>query len=1125
MANVLIVPVRLDALVLDQETAVVEAAADFSRLPYADPLDGRDRHADSPYLSERILPIPFQDEMRLKPGVHLHWSLPDALTRLVQDGEGGTRVPVVPNRWLVTRAGPGVTDRRWVVESDYLAPIGDDGDGVPFPVDGPVPFRRLGRTIPFDLWRPDDPADRLPELTAVGYGEPAFAALYSNCRGVFGLYDPDPPAPGTFYDVLGWYADPAQDPVAGLPAEGWVDALRDGFRWNVPESSPRPVRLVCYARLTLPATARNVPRSEGVDAETTGVYVGVTATEALAAHLGSVLPGDTPDQVENLLEALAFADELEAHPLDVGVRLAEQRQRAGFRPVPTGTLWTVRPDNDPAADAAQRQRREALTLPHRIGDLLDALNTAQAARDRAGAVLIHLRERLFADWYRYLLCAYPYETRRDTYPDPDLVRHYLERQLAALAERTAEAAVLDDELERAKANLDEALDTFDQAHAVASGTVFVADTVAAPAYYQPAEPVVLLTGDAARPSDRYGRDGTLGCAVLDLPALTAPDAVREALAAQDTVGELGANLWRDDLWHPVLMQWEVEFFPTAAGGNVDSREGAYDPAYITGNYELSEVDLAPRPDRQVYGKAANVYQGHTVLTAGARPVLSRRVLRYLAGAILDPYRDATSAGVTAREFQDVPEQVLTWYEEHGTDPRLLTLVRIYRHLAAHESDNSLSQALGGLNDALLMRRLTRQLPIADPLGFPGYQEFAARVAEAVGDATRHAPHPLSDFNPIRAGALRIRRLRIVDNFGRARDVDTDNVVTTTRLRVPGLPGWVAMPPRLAQPARLSARWLDSDHELRHMNDVPVTSPVCGWLLPDDLDAGVGVHDAAGRPLGLLSAVPDPGEPGLARWSPAPGGPVRTVEDIADPHLRGVVTWLRALGPDELAGWVARLDDTLAGIEPADHRPGVLTARPLAVARAEIGLELIGLPAIHQDWNVFRQDLGRTSREDDDFPLVRFPVRIGGGGGRLNDGLAGLWDGGTFRAGAAEVEVAVALPPHRLTLLVDPRAPVHLTCGILPAKALEIPPEQYRPAMDGMRVTFLTAPVLTGGDTVALPVPGEAGHGWEWRTRGPTGWTDVPVVDAPPDATFPDRPVLREGWLTLVPDDPGSTPGP
>jgi hypothetical protein len=622
-------------------------------------------------------------------------------------------------------------------------------------------------------------------------------------------------------------------------------------------------------------------------------------------------------------------------------------------------------------------------------------------------------------------------------------------------------------------------------------SVFARGTVAAPAYHQPAEPVVLLTGDLARPSERYGADGELACPVVDLPGLADPGAARAALAAHDHP----VTVWRGDPWHPVLLQWQAEFYPVAAGTNLGADDHTYDPAYITGNHVLGPVDLAPAPGRDGLKKAANVYTGTTLLSDRTQPVLADRILRYLASAILEK--------TTTEAFLADPGPELTRYAEHGKDERLTTLIEVYRHLAAHERDN-LAQSLGGFNDALVMRRLVRQLPIADPLGFPEYQAFAARVAAAVGGDTRQAPHPDSDFNPIRSGALRISRLRVVDSFGRAREIPVEDLATTTRLRIPGRPGWVAMPPRLTQPARLSARWLDSDHDLRHMNDVPVTSPVCGWLVPDDLDAGFAVYDAAGARLGVLQAAG-----AEVRWTPGPGG--TTLERVVDPHLRETVQGLMALGAADLGLSLAGVDRALAGVEPDDHGAPLLTGRPLALVRAEFELRLHGLPAVHQDWNVFRQDLHRTGREDDAFPLVRFPVRIGAAD-RLDDGLVALWDGAALTSGDIGLELVLD-QPHRLTLLVDPRAPVHVTSGILPGKALRLPPAQYQPALDGMTLAFFAAPVLTDGDRLDLPVPSVPGHHWAWQE---VGLPDADLDDARPGTAFPDPPVLREGWLALVP---------
>ncbi|MFD5813933.1 hypothetical protein [Streptomyces sp. NPDC127038] len=371
MGRLVVVPVHLDALCLAAERQVTEPCTDFTRLPYRDPVAGHDHQADMPYVSETLLSAPFQDQgFRLKAGVHLHWSLPDALTRLPPGGAVG-EVPVVPNRWLVTRSAGGAVAQQWVVESDFLAE--DNAGGVPYPyiadqMDGPegLPYRLLGRRVPLSAWQPAgrtgsaDPAEvarYLRALTAVGYGEPTFASFYPHCYGVFGLHDPafpGVPPDGVTYDVLGWYEDPDQDALAlalGAPRDagtGWPDALRAALGWTpagsvaVTDSGPTdsgtaPDRMVCWGRITF-APAAGEPGDDD-----TGVWVGNTPTEALAAHHGAVLgeTGLAPDDLENLLEALAFAEDLESAPLDVGLKLLEARHADTFRAVPSGTLWTV----------------------------------------------------------------------------------------------------------------------------------------------------------------------------------------------------------------------------------------------------------------------------------------------------------------------------------------------------------------------------------------------------------------------------------------------------------------------------------------------------------------------------------------------------------------------------------------------------------------------------------------------------------------------------------------------------------------------------------------------------------------------------------------------------------------
>ncbi|MFI6604792.1 hypothetical protein ACIBHX_51955 [Nonomuraea sp. NPDC050536] len=1180
--SVLSVPVHVDALCLGSDRNVAGPSADFTRLPYVDPVTGRDIGADLPYLGEILSPAPFEaPSLRLKAGIHLHWALPDALTRMAQT-EARTRVPLVPDRWLVTRAREGVIEGQWVVESDALSD--DNLAGVAYPVVGDDtadrpgrPYRYLGRSVPIGRWvRSEAPQDRLRELTAIGYGDPAFAAYYPSCHSVFGFYDPDytgDPPPGLSYDVMGWYDDPAQDELArtlATEAEPWRKAMSERLSWAAPPDTARPGRMVCFGRIVFepgPAT-----RNPGL-ATDAGVCIGNTPTEALAAHLGAILPDVTPDDLESLLEALTFADELENKPVDLSIGLTTARHTATFSPIPAPPLWNVRrldESTDPGTSVSGRPKpSRARLLPlAELDGLLSELNAAQAAYDRARSTVTGLRRRLFADWYKYMLCAYRPDTDRDAYPDIDEVAFYLERSMARLDEIELGAGryppegagdTLAHRLARARDAVERVVR---KANAAAADLpALVLSQVPAPRYYRPNDPVVLLTGSAATPSDRHGQDGAgtpdglLACQVIDEPEGDLGGAGPVTSLRERIAGVVAAlpepnpatRVWNRAPWHPVLMQWEVEFFPVNAGNNLHGHHRDYASDFFTRNYVLSADGTDPRlrPGSGIPDKAANVYSGITILSPATRPVLSARILRYLAGGLLIRYNAArTAAGLPAvppQDFMSHPDAVLDWYRDKEDDLRLSTLVAVYRHLASHEADN-LAQSLGGFNDALLMLRLARQLPVAEPLGFPAAQEFTARVASRVGGENRHAPQPLSDFNPIRAGALRLRRLRVVDNFGTTSDVDVTRLQTTARLRVEGHPGWVAMPPRLAQAARITLRLLDADHDTQSLTGLPGCSPVCGLLVPDNLDDSLRVFARQGTWLGSLYALPDPARPDHALWRPAPGGPVTSDASIGDPHLRAVIGRLRDSGADGVGRLLPSLDEALQAVEPADyaqHRGrAVLMGRPIAVVRAEVGLELMEPPAVHQDWNVFRQDMRRADRETNGFPLVRFPVKIGEHG-RLEDGVLGFWleePGGALGPDLhlvhdlaegdprGEVPAAIDLPPRYLTLLVDPRGAIHATSGILPTESVRISAEHYQDAVERLEVGFFAGPVLTDGGGVAVPLPAEPGSFWTWRERDRTGWQEVsrpPTVRRDAElAEFGDETwtaLITAGWLTALDD--------
>jgi len=283
-----------------------------------------------------------------------------------------------------------------------------------------------------------------------------------------------------------------------------------------------------------------------------------------------------------------------------------------------------------------------------------------------------------------------------------------------------------------------------------------------------------------------------------------------------------------------------------------------------------------------------------------------------------------------------------------------------------------------------------------------------------------------------------------------------------------------------------------------------------------------VYDSSGKALGSL--LKKDLDTTVSEWVPAPGGfGIQSPSEISNPHLKNMVTTIKRWGPEFLEDFISAIDSAVENIEPenfARHQDlALLMGRPLALVRALVNLELKGLPATHQGWNEFRQAMERDARDDNGFTGVRFPIRIGEYR-QFNDGTVGYWkeknDGtyedNVFFAPQSDERVKFAgdhLKTHKtdpeamvfyqtvndkpqlLSLLIDPRGLVHATTGILPVKAINIPPDQYAAALQAIEITFLSTPVLTDTGKIHLPLPEEAGYQWSWLQQSLEGeWSEV-----------------------------------
>jgi len=84
-------------------------------------------------------------------------------------------------------------------------------------------------------------------------------------------------------------------------------------------------------------------------------------------------------------------------------------------------------------------------------------------------------------------------------------------------------------------------------------------------------------------------------------------------------------------------------------------------------------------------------------------------------------------------------------------------------------------------------------------------------------------------------------------------------------------------------------------------------------------------------------------------------------------------------------------------------------------------------------------------------------------------------------------------PLEVSMLLDPKGSVHATCGMLPVKDINIPPDQYQQALSKIEIVFLTTPILSLPGRMHVSVPNEPGYGWSWVEKDGKSWETIGTV--------------------------------
>lgn len=1192
----LVVPIRLEALLVgardaQQDNYFLPPYADFSALP------SRGVGKPEAYLSSLALTQPFTGNAPMPQGIHLHWNVPKALRKGVYDTDGNLTVPPAPNRWLVTRVlvstaslqQPAVTLTSWVVESDYLSTTPDySPTTVPQDPAGAQTYAYLGRVYTLADWLANGgKGTYLTPLTAMGFGVPDFSSYYPNCRNVFGLLDAslngayDPTTTSLAYVVTGWYADPAQDPLHDNPISGagndlgWLFAgsaapaysLYTGAVWVVGWNPP----IAFFPDYATPLNP--------------DVALGNTPEEALSALIAWQLRDQGLQDVEEILNALQLGVLPSLDAPDGLATLEEAEFNAEFGSTTGGTVWDIRPV--PTTGPPQDVTADPYAgVSVEVAQELEQLNDLQRQIDALSREATGLQGQIFADWQKFMTVLYADNPQQ--YPSVNDIYNLVNAEITALNGIVGQNGSIATLQARA-----DALQT--SIRGAIPDTVELTSTAAA-RFYGANDPVVLLSGDGVPGSPPDNAD-TVQCVLTDafVTSMTLPAGL-VAGSAQVTLDASTLPTVSGALPYPAIaaLVQQAELLnpgtPWTLAAAIAGMGGSGNPALIdfTGTYQAIQAaqtaflaGTAPANGITFAGTPPQVDVALRTWTQPWNPIgLSWRFYwrvpqaladaggTYTPGFVTDNFTwnaGAQSWQLTKQEFsqtiqqysgsvllspdasislQAQIQQYLDYYPD-GTDSDELRQI-----LADLSGLPILAQALGGLNEAMLMLQPTMQLPVADPVtSNPIYYGFSnTTVPAAVGAQTVSSPLPTSTYSPLRAGRAVLDAVILVDEFGRYRTVNVERPVVSSTLPNDGQQPPALFPPlRLAQAARLDFRWLSAADPSEEATSVPDSSPICGWVVPNHLSDSLVFYDADGEAIGSLTPAGHD-QPPVWQTAPGAGPPNQTMEEAfqgANAVLTAFAFSVVSNGNDYLPALVRTFDETQTLIGPGgytqDTATAVLIGTPLALVQASIDLTLQGLPSPDQGWDALRTDVkdgdafDRTTRG---FPGVKFPVWLGNLA-TLSDGLVGFFtapagtvDFTTFWAAKADgsdphitvpteqtltVTAAPGATPQLVTLLVDPRAAVHAMTGIAPVKTLDIPADVYAAGLNALTFTFLTSPVLALPGGFAVPVPAEGDGSWSWVQYARGAWDESVIAPVNFKATLQTPGLVAEGWLKLTPN--------
>lgn len=1047
--------IRIKRLDLESPQRVCSGTANFDRLAWFNPKAGQVFNAGNPFIAQTINAQPFEQNLILGTGVHLHFILPQALTRFSDNPED---VLPAPDRWLVRKI---TTSETWVIESDYLSAEPQFHEKAQsttlLPVDpfsrnmtDSQPFKYMGRVIPLKEYLSQEKPiektywkDLLPTpFTAFAHGDVHFSAFYPNCSSVFGFHDPQG-LPSDRYEVVGWYETNRSD-----TQPKYLSKIND-FLIKKDEKSIQELEnqwgvylteeFSAYLNKTKEATFSQVlfygktfqqDESATIQADKLTPVLGNGSDEAFSTFLAHTAGNSETEKnrLERELEALHFGY-LKQQTLDLAPDFESGRHGKGFVAESGMFLFDLvllQKDHSLAKNQENTATDYPVHLPEfiQLREEIESLNKLIKQQEKNELEIADKRRLLFSHWQKYLQSAHPPLMTGELLPDSNHILNFIaEKVIPDLKQRMQQSG-----------KLNSIQHTEPPVGGNSSTSVIM--------HLHAAE---MTTGAGSKSFWQYKATQFEPLEDLSAEETLAGNIIQKLTEIRQRINDLNVKSDLTDKSVQLMLQhrqgqtYYTPIQPTLLLAGESLRHlipenGSPNPT-VPLSFSPTEItiddfltNLAEKKisaDTPLFDLVSGIREFFVPLfldwEAYFFPIekIGSRHEEYYKHFISDCFEirqedaEFSLKKNTGIQFSDdvsryvgrtIPiittgKNIRDKLNGLPDDVKAEIPKKVVRTL---DSNGFLVQTLDGLNAAFVQEKTLMQLPVGDPIAFLPYKEIFQKldIQRFIGDHRFHTPDPEFDFSPIRSGGIHLSAIELINTFGittRISPQPTDLLVPETMSLVDRESLQSTNLPDVR--AFFYPRFMQATALSAYWLNAASNSPIYTEATNANPVCGWLVPNFMTQALAIYTTE---GEHlcnvleinKIIRFEPGPDRDTFHINLVENKYLKQVLQYLKSL--PSMDDFLTLLQESLLFIDPesaSNHNDlNYMFGRPLALARMQINFETKGVYASQKDHYAFRDML----KSGDPEPLTANYESVSiplqiGDYTKLNEGVVIYWN--------------------------------------------------------------------------------------------------------------------------------------